>query len=266
LALVVASLLVMSSRAWAWGDVGHRVVCEIALRVVAPSTRAQIERLIATDSEFGSFPDACTWPDHPRKRAEEHFVNLERYSTGLTSDTCPGARECVLTAIRKDAAVLSSSNASDEQKLEALKFLGHWVGDIHQPLHVSFRDDRGGNSIPVAGECQGNLHAAWDTCLVLKAVGADVADAVTDLMKSISSAKIEEWTHSDPVDWANESFAITERAATRYCVQQGASCDSPTGKVTIDAAYIQTNAPVIREQLLKAGLRLAHLLDVALGK
>jgi hypothetical protein len=66
----------------------------------------------------------------------------------------------------------------------------------------------GGNNITVVGECQGKLHAAWDSCLVVKAAGADVAAAATDLMKSITPAKIEEWTHSDPVVWANESFGL----------------------------------------------------------
>ncbi|GEP61951.1 hypothetical protein RSO01_91170 [Reyranella soli] len=114
-----------------------------------------------------------------------------------------------MTAIQKDFETLSSPTASQKQKLLALKFLGHWLGDIHQPLHVSFKDDRGGNEIDVTGECTSNLHSAWDTCLVLAAVNEDVEDAATDLMKSITPAKIEKWTHSEAKDWANESFAIT---------------------------------------------------------
>lgn len=91
--------------------------------------------------------------------------------------------------------------------------------------------------------------------------------AATDLMKSITPAKIEEWTHSDPVDWANESFAIAERAQTKYCVQLGSSCELPDpAKVKIDAAYVDANGPIIREQLQKAGVRLAHLVDAALGR
>jgi S1/P1 Nuclease len=66
--------------------------------------------------------------------------------------------------------------------------------------------------------------------------------------------------------WANESFTIAEQAQTKYWVRQGASCDQPAGKVTIDAAYVAANAPFVREQLQKAGVRLAHLLDAALGK
>ena len=68
------------------------------------------------------------------------------------------------------------------------------------------------------------------------------------------------------MDWANESFAIAEQAQTKYCTRQGASCDKPAGKVTIDAAYVAANAPIVREQLQKAGVRLAHMLDAALDK
>jgi len=234
--------------------------------LVQPSTRATIQDLIGNDERFDSFSDACTWPDHPRQRASEHFVNLPRDSDGLHSETCPGASACVVTAIKKDFDVLSSSSASQAQKLASLKFLGHWVGDIHQPLHVSFEDDRGGNNVLVTGECGPNLHAAWDTCLVLKAVGEDVGAAATELMKTITPPQIERWTRSKPMDWANESFAIAEQARTEYCIRQGASCDQPSGKVKIDAAYVTVNTPVIREQLQKAGVRLAHMLDVALGK
>jgi|SRR5580704_10410398 hypothetical protein len=117
------------------------------------------------------------------------------------------------------------------------------------------------------GECgTSNLHSAWDTCLVLKAAGDDVSEAATDLMKSITPAKIEGWTHSAPMDWVNESFAIAEQAQTKYCIRQGASCDHLAGKVTIDDAYVAATTPIVREQLQKAGVRLAHLLNSALGK
>src|ERR1700722_4357888 len=98
-----------------------------------------MQRLIKTDTELNRFSDSCIWPDNPRKRTAEHFVNPDRYSRGLTpGDMCPRAQECVLSAIQVELAYLSSTSADDEAKLEALKYLGHWVGDVHQPLHVSF--------------------------------------------------------------------------------------------------------------------------------
>src|SRR6266700_7222753 len=108
------------SDVWAWGDQGHKVICEIAFRLVQLNTRAEIQKLISNDDRFNSFSDACIWPDHPRQSASEHFVNLPRDSDGLHSETCPGAAACVVTAIRKDFEVLSSSNASQAQKLASL--------------------------------------------------------------------------------------------------------------------------------------------------
>jgi hypothetical protein len=231
-ALAVGFALGMTMRpgpAAAWGDQGHKVICEIAILLVQPSTRAEIQKLTSNDDRFGSFSDACIWPDHPGQRASEHFLNLPRDSDGLHSETCPGASACVVTATKKDFEVLSSSNASQAKKLESLKFLGHWVGDIHQPLHVSFEDDRGRISVLVTGLCGSNLHSAWDTSLVLKAVGEDVGEAATELLKTITPARIDSWTHSAPMDWANESFAIAEQARTEYCIRQGTSCDHPSG-------------------------------------
>ena len=253
----------ITTNAYAWGDMGHKTVCQIAFDTVKPSTRAVIVKLIQADGQFQSFSDACTWPDHPRKRADEHYVNLARDASVLP-DNCGVAPRCVLTAIAKDFAVLSSSTATPEQKAASLKFLGHWVGDIHQPLHVSFEDDRGGNNIKVSGLCSNNLHSAWDTCLVVAAVGANVEDAATKLAASIAQEQIQAWTQSNPKQWANETFAITENERTKYCVRHGDTCHPSPGSVKIDQAYIDANVPVVKEQLLKAGIRLAHLLDKAL--
>ena len=97
------------------------------------------------DSEFKTFSDSCIYQDHPRIRASEHFLNLPRDSKGLSSDGCPPADACVLTAILSDFKVLQAKENTDASRLIALKSLGHWVGDIHQPLHVSFLDAKRGN-------------------------------------------------------------------------------------------------------------------------
>ncbi len=124
-------------------------------------------------------------------------MNLARDASGLTTD-CGVASPCVVTAIAKDFAVLSSGTATDGDKATSLKFLGHWVGDVHQPLHVSFTDDRGGNEINVTGDCRGNLHAAWDSCLVKEAVGDKVQDAAAKLLATVTTEQIQEWTNADP--------------------------------------------------------------------
>ena len=204
------ALVSLCGNARAWGDNGHKIICEIAFRLAQPDTRSAVRRLIQSDTEFSTFADSCVFPDHPRRRASEHFINLPRDSKGLTSDECPQADKCVLTAILNDSKDLSSKTENDADRLIALKSLGHWVGDIHQPLHVSFEDDRGGNNIRVNGQCSGNLHATWDNCLVLYSVGPDISEAATDLMAAITPEMKARWGASEPRDWANESFAISE--------------------------------------------------------
>jgi hypothetical protein len=170
---------------------------------------------------------------------------LPRDSKGLKANECPAATEkCVVTAILNDAEILTSRSERRRDKLIALKFLGHWVGDIHQPLHVSFEDDPGGNNITVSGECSGKMHGAWDSCLLTKAVGDDVSEAAAELAEAITPAMIEQWNASEPFEWATESFAIAEAATTKYCVMHAPSCDPPpSGHVTIDAAYVEQAKP-----------------------
>jgi len=132
-------------------------------------------------------------------------------------------------------------------------------------LHVSFEDDHGGNNISVSGRCSGKLHPTWDTCLVESAVGTDVVDAVDELIDAITAEMVTKWNASDPREWANESFAIAEAVNTGYCVMHGASCDWPdAAHVTVDATCLETNKPVVREQLQKAGVRLAQA-DIPCG-
>lgn len=268
LIVIALALVAFTGSARAWGNTGHKIVCEIAFRLAAADTRAAVRKLVRSDTEFDTFSEACTGPDNPHTRGSEHFINLPRDSKGLTSeDKCPQAEKCLLTAIRNDAKVLASKSERPKVRLVALKFLGHWVGDIHQPLHVSFEDDRGGNNITVDGNCSGKLHSTWDTCLLEDALGTDVSEAATDLIDAITPEMMTEWTASDhPMDWANESFAIAEAAKTKYCTMHGKSCDGPeSGNVTIDAAYAKVNQPIIKKQLQKAGVRLARMLDVAFG-
>jgi S1/P1 Nuclease len=99
----------------------------------------------------------------------------------------------VLTAILYDFKNLQAKEQTDATRLVALKSLGHWVGDIHQPLHVSFFDDRGGNTIRKSGQCPEYLHAVWDTCLVQYAVGPDASEAATDLLAVTTPEMKAEW-------------------------------------------------------------------------
>ena len=202
-------------------------------------------------------------------------MNLPRDAGGLGAEACPLADRCVVTAVEKDVATLSSLTAGEVPRLMALKFLGHFMGDLHQPLHVSFQDDRGGNSVDTTGVCGSNLHSAWDTCLLKKAVGTNPQAAAFALEAEITDADRAAWVAAGPIDWANELFAITIAAGTKYCVADSGVCQYEAGnveldqgeaekQVAIDAAYVAMSTPIIRDRLKRAGVRLAHLLDVSL--
>ena len=118
--LAIMVLGSLCSNAWAWGDEGHKIVCDIAFRLAQPDTRAAIRKLIRSDTEFDTFADSCVFPDHPRKRAPEHFINFPRDSHGLTSDECPGADKCVLSAILNDSKVLASKSEKRADRLIAI--------------------------------------------------------------------------------------------------------------------------------------------------
>jgi S1/P1 Nuclease len=168
LAALAAALLLYSPSALAWGGLGHEAICELAFRELDDTARQRVIALIRQDPEFPTFRASCNWPDRPRQRASEHFVNLPRDAAGLEDDVCPLAEACVISAIEHDFAVLASPDATDEEKLAALKFLGHWVGDVHQPLHAASQDDKGGNHISTRGSSCESLHihrrgATWDT-------------------------------------------------------------------------------------------------------
>jgi hypothetical protein len=272
--ILLATMVYLSfcGHAFAWGDTAHQVICEIAFRLAQPATQAEIQRLILSDpvAAYPDFSESCVYPDHPfpkkvRIRNLEHYINLPRDSNGIQSDECPTADLCVLTAIISDATILSSKTETDANRLVSLMSLGHWVGDIHQPMHVAFKDDRGGNYIKVTG-CPKNLHDVWDNCLVGYVVPDGVSKAVAALMQTITPEKQALWASPSPRIWANETFVLAKAPSTRYCVMHDQSCDPPADKtLTITNEYIETNKPVVREQLQKAGVRLAHLLDVAFG-
>jgi len=270
--LMVASLGAAPA-AWGWGDQGHQIICALAMEEMQPSTRAKVRALAAADRRYNTFAESCVWPDHPKQRRPEHFVNVPRDASAIQDESCPEASACLFTAIAADSAVLRDHASTKSARLRALKFLGHWMGDLHQPLHVSFADDRGGNSIRVTGLCTEELHATWDRCLVSRELGdGNPFTIARKLAKEIDDADRTAWKSSGIVGWANESFQIAIDPASLYCVEKNGVCQYDATHrdlgphqthrtVKIDEGYVDTNGPIVRERIKRAGVRLAKLLD-----
>ena len=298
--LLAALLMIVgaswSSQALAWGDSGHRTVCEIALRNLTPVARAEVTRLLQANpvilganplnAEYGW---ACTYPDHPAagapaplgRRSPAHFANYARTTMAVTGPDCGGATICVVSAIATDFATLRATTASDADRAAALVYLGHWLGDIHQPLHSSFADDRGGNEVNARGLCTSSLHSTWDTCILQTRALAggrsieDVRALAGRWSDQVTADQRTAWVASDPWQWSAESYTVTLRSDTGYCVMVGPACQySATNMswaegerkrpVQIDAAYMDWAMPIIQARITQAGVRLANLLNRAL--
>ena len=133
----------MAQEVHAWGDTGHRIICEIAFQELNPIARAEVIRLIRLDPDFRRFSLSCIFPDHPRQRSSEHFVNLERSATHIADDPCPLTDKCVVTAIANDLAILSDTTASDPDRVKALKFWDTGWGMCTSPCMYRFRTTEG---------------------------------------------------------------------------------------------------------------------------
>jgi hypothetical protein len=151
--------------------------------------------------------------------------------------------------------VLTDRQVSDRQRLEALKYLVHFIGDVHQPLHASDNHDRGGNEVLVffMGR-QSNLHAIWDTGIIEPAVKGDERGYAMRLTRNITQAELSQWSQGDPILWANESHDVATAAVYGELQHAGALPDS----------YEAQALPIVDKQLERAGVRLANVLNKCL--
>jgi hypothetical protein len=168
--------------------------------------------------------------------------------------------------INEFAAELRNPATPQPEKILALKFLEHFVGDLHQPLHAADHKDRGGNQVPVLfakRTVSSNLHSYWDTELV-KRLGKEAKTVGVSLNKQIATAKANEWSKGTPADWAKESFDKAKSVAYNFSGEQDFIDDHGGKGERLDATYDNRGLPVVREQLSKGGVRLAAVLNDAL--
>jgi hypothetical protein len=281
--LLTALTSLAPTEAYAWSRDGHRIVCRIAYRLLDAPTRDEIDRLTSAyrnpdGQPVTSYFDACAWADDVRAKANSsaswrrfamfetwHYANVPRTTTRLTSPPCQVP--CVINAIPAHIDSLKAST-TDLSKTEALFFLSHWLGDLHQPLHVGFADDRGGNDVrPIAGGfySTSNLHAAWDAGIPGKMfASADWKDYADSLASKISTTELAEWIRGTPTDWAQESYDIVTSQLFEYCEWQeigGArTCATRPGSRMLGESYQREFGPVVVRRLQQAGVRLAEIL------
>jgi hypothetical protein len=237
-----------------WSDEGHRLVARLAETRLTPRTAEAVRDLLGGQS----LADASLWADQirglRRDTAPLHYVNIPLTAkTYLPERDCPGGR-CIIAAVERDERVLADASAPSAERAEALRFLIHLLGDLHQPLHVADDGDRGGNDRPVTflGTSR-NLHQVWDGELI-QASGMSEAQYYDHLRLMMASFDLSALERGSVADWAMEGHRIAAEHAYRL------PPDS-----TLDQSYVKANLPLVDRSLIAAGVRLARVLNVALA-
>jgi hypothetical protein len=242
--------------ALAWGPEGHEVIARIAADNLSPAAHLRISQILGGDAPALMVLDS-NWADEIRADRPEtapwHFADIEIGSKGYDPRRdCPHG-DCVVAQIARDMTSLRDPATPYLARREALRFLIHFVGDLHQPLHAADRHDKGGNNLIVLLDGRRtNLHRVWDEDVV-EALGPDPDRVAADIEKTLTPKDKAGFAAGTLADWANESFAVAAKQIYAHLPSRG--------PVRLPRDYARRQDAVVRLQLARAGIRLATLLN-----
>ncbi|WP_428849191.1 S1/P1 nuclease [Xanthomonas arboricola] len=246
--------------AFAWGPQGHRLVARVAETELSPQARAQVAQLLAGEPD-PTLHGVASWADELREHDPDlgkrsgpwHYVNLAEHDCGYAPQRdCPDGN-CVIAALDRQTAVLADPRQPLDARRQALKFVVHFVGDIHQPMHAGYAHDKGGNDFQLQVDGKGsNLHALWDSGMLNDRHLSD--NAYLQRLLALPAA-----TAVSPV--LPPPAAAWAQASCKIAVTPGVY---PAAHV-LPASYIATYRPIAETQLRLAGDRLAAVLNAALA-
>jgi hypothetical protein len=245
-------LLCGATTGMAWGPTGHRVTGWIAEKYVNKKTKKKLETILKGES----LAMLSTWMDEVRSDSsyrhmdDWHWVTIPK---GMTYEqTSKNDRGDLIMTIEQIVSELKGRKLSAADELEKLKILIHLVGDIHQPLHVGSRNDKGGNDVKILWfKKESNLHRVWDSEMI-----DDSKLSFTELAQSLetpSSLEILQWQKNSVRDWAKESQSYNDQIYNY-------------GNGELGYAYTYQHFRLVRLRLLQAGVRLAGLLNEIYGQ
>lgn len=262
LALSVAfALALLPVPAQAWGPLGHRLVALLAWDDLTPHARRQIDVLLKGEPD-ATLAGIASWADDLRERdpvlgrktSRWHFVNIGEHDCDYQPPRdCPGG-DCVVEAIRTQTAILADTRRPRAERLQALKFVVHFVGDVHQPLHAGYGRDKGGNDVQVNWNNRGtNLHTLWDSRMLVT-TGRSEADYLRHL-RGLPKPTLDAIALPPPAaDWAEQSCQVVTQP------------DFYPRRAKLEQRYVDKHLPIAERQLRAGGVALAAVLNKALAR
>ncbi len=232
-----------------WGPTGHRVTGEIAEKYLSRKAKRKIKKLLEGQSLafVSTYADEIKSDKKYNKYYSWHYVNMPLDGDYVTAKKNP--KGDLVTGINYCIKTLKDENASTEDKQFSLKMLVHLLGDLHQPLHIGRKEDKGGNSIQVQWHGRGsNLHSVWDESLISQwnmsyiELASNAKELTKDEVKKLQSGSV--------LDWVKDTHKLTKEVYTY--TKKGDK---------LRYKYSYRFFPVVRQQLQKGGLRLAKLLN-----
>jgi len=262
---IIFVVLCVISESFGWGKQGHMMIAQIASDRLTDTASNIVNQFVGVDytlATIAPLPDDYDHDPSGRWSAPCHYCNLPRDATSFLMTYCPNF--CVVKSIGNYTKILSSEESdpfqcdyTDGVEPCALEFLVHFVGDVHQPLHVGYGYDEGGNKVDVDFyDSRTNLHKVWDT-LMIDRWNSDFESATQELETMIQNNpdQVQRYlSNMDPISWGNESFGYVLSTVYNFQTSKGAIPH-------LGDAYYNANLPIVKQRLIAAGVRLGQLLN-----
>ncbi len=281
---MLAAVSLFSAPVLAWGEYAHRLTARITNAELGPRARAEVRRILAEGGSrvdtptcrLASIEDASVWPDCARSLGEAyaysapwHYQNISVCKAFDIGAACPDGN-CVTAQIPRQLAIAADRRRPAADRARALAFVVHFTGDMHMPLHIGDKGDRGGNNVRADYGAKApermNLHRIWDTELAERALTEP--PAVT--RNSPTAAQRKLWSAGTIGEWARESWEISRSVSYARLRNYPDGCTvmpiDANLRAPIDRAYVAAAIQPVRLQVQRAGVRLAMLLNGALGR
>ena len=273
------ALLLPATPAMAWWEYGHGVVGRIAYMNVNPHTRAEVDRLLrqgrlldTPTCSVRTIELAAYWPDCIKNLGERfsyaspwHYQNVDICRPFDLAAPCRDGN-CVSAQIERNVRLLADARVPTRERLAALAFLVHFMGDLHQPMHAGDHGDLGGNRVQVSwGMIAGrtNLHLVWDGYFADRGI-SEPPGGPAGILSQLSASDRAAMEQGTITDWSRESWEVSKEFAYGSlfpdpCAPRPENAPRPV----ITEEIVQRLIPVVRQQVARGGLRLARLLDEA---